>query len=91
MSNLGVLFQEWHQALVVEAKISRKPCLLLTAAVYYASTIKLIGDGSRSYPAQAICNFLDWASPMCFDYHGTWDNFMGFNAAFYDLKSNIST
>ena len=91
MSNLGVLFQEWHQALVVEAKISRKPRLLLTAAVYYASTIKLIGDGPRSYPAQAIRNYLDWASPMCFDYHGTWDNFTGFNAALYDPKSNIST
>ncbi|KAK7383466.1 hypothetical protein VNO78_29145 [Psophocarpus tetragonolobus] len=91
MSNLGILFQEWHQALVLEAKISKKPRLLLTAAVYYASTIKLIGNGLRSYPVQAICNYLDWASPMCFDYHGTWDNFTGFNAALYDPNSNIST
>lgn len=28
---------------------------------------------------------------MCFDYHGTWDNFTGVNAALYDPKSNIST
>ncbi|XP_027332927.1 class V chitinase CHIT5-like [Abrus precatorius] len=91
MSNLGLLFQEWHQALVVEAQIQRKPRLLLTSAVYYASTIKLIGNGPRSYPAQAITKYLDWASPMCFDYHGTWANFTGFNAALYDPNSNIST
>ncbi|RDX68948.1 Acidic mammalian chitinase, partial [Mucuna pruriens] len=91
MSNLGALFQEWHQALVAEAKINRKPRLLLTAAVYYASTIKLIGNGPRSYPAQAIRDYLDWASPMCFDYHGAWANFTGFNAALYDPKSNVST
>ncbi|TKY58093.1 Acidic mammalian chitinase [Spatholobus suberectus] len=91
MSNLGALFQEWHQALVVEAQIHRKPRLLLTSAVYYASTIKLIGNRPRSYPAQAIRDYLDWASPMCFDYHGAWANFTGFNAALYDPKSNIST
>lgn len=91
MANLGLLFQEWHQALVVEALIHKKPRLLLTAAVYYASTIKLIGNGPRSYPAKAIKNYLDWASPMCFDYNGAWANFTGFNAALDDPKSNIST
>nr|KYP36457.1 Acidic mammalian chitinase [Cajanus cajan] len=91
MSNLGALFQEWHQALVVEAKVSKKPRLFLTAAVYYASTIKLIGNGPRSYPAQAIKDYLDWASPMCFDYNGAWANFTGFNAALDDPKSNVST
>ncbi|KAL2318033.1 hypothetical protein Fmac_031909 [Flemingia macrophylla] len=91
MSNLGLLFQEWHRALMVDAHTNHKPRLILTAAVYYASTIKLIGNGPRSYPAHDIRDYLDWASPMCFDYHGTWDNFTGFNAALYDPKSNIST
>nr|QIJ55478.1 acidic mammalian chitinase-like protein [Cajanus platycarpus] len=91
MSNLGALFQEWHQALVVEARISKKPRLLLTAAVYYTSTIKLISNGPRLYPAQAIKDYLDWASPMCFDYNGAWANFTGFNAALDDPKSNVST
>ncbi|XP_014503952.1 acidic mammalian chitinase [Vigna radiata var. radiata] len=91
MSNLGILFREWHQAITLEAQACRKPRLLLTAAVYYASTIKLIGNGPRTYPVQAIRDYLDWASPMCFDYHGTWDNFTGFNAALYDPNSNIST
>ncbi|KAK7260933.1 hypothetical protein RIF29_27234 [Crotalaria pallida] len=91
MANLAILFKEWHQALVVDAQVQRKPRLLLTAAVYYANTIKLIGNGPRSYPAQAIREYLDWASPMCFDYHGAWDSVTGFNAALYDSKSNIST
>ncbi|CAJ1972033.1 unnamed protein product [Sphenostylis stenocarpa] len=91
MSNLGILFQEWRQAITVEAQSSKKPPLLLTAAVYYASTIKLIGNGPRTYPIQAIRDYLDWASPMCFDYHGAWANFTGFNAALYDPKSNVST
>lgn len=91
MANLALLFKEWHQALVVDSKVHKKPRLLLTAAVYYASTIKLIGNGPRSYPAQAITQYLDWASPMCFDYHGAWANITGYNAALYDSKSNIST
>ena len=91
MSNLALLFKEWHQALVLEAQVHRKPRLLLTAAVYYAHTIVLIGNTPRSYPAQAIRDYLDWASPMCFDYHGAWANVTGYNAALYDPKSNIST
>ncbi|KAF7817288.1 Acidic mammalian chitinase [Senna tora] len=91
MSNLALLFKEWYQALVSDAKLRRKPRLLLTAAVYYANRIVFLGNEPRSYPAEAIRNYLDWASPMCFDYHGAWDNFTGVNAALYDPKSNIST
>ncbi|XP_028799084.1 class V chitinase CHIT5a [Neltuma alba] len=91
MSNLALLFQEWSRALVLDSRTQRKPRLLLTAAVYYANTIKLIGNQSRSYPAEAIRKYLDWASPMNFDYHGAWSNFTGVNAALFDPKSNIST
>ncbi|XP_015972060.1 class V chitinase CHIT5 [Arachis duranensis] len=91
MANLALLFKEWHQAVVLEAKVHRRPRLLLTAAVYYAHTIVLIGPSRRSYPAQAIKDYLDWASPMCFDYHGAWSNFTGYNNALFDPKSNIST
>ena len=48
-------------------------------------------DKPRSYPAEAFRNYLDWVSPMCFDYHDTWDNFTGVNSALYDSSSNIST
>lgn len=91
MFNLGLLYEEWYNALFAEATVLRKPRLLLTSAVYYNSTIRLIGKGPRSYPAQAINKYLDWASPMCFDYHGSWANNTGFNAALYDPKSEIST
>ncbi|MED6161360.1 Class V chitinase CHIT5a [Stylosanthes scabra] len=91
MANLALLFKEWHQALVLEAKVHRRPRLLLTAAVYYAHTILFIGPAPRDYPAQAIKDYLDWASPMCFDYHGAWDNITGYNAALFDPTSKIST
>ncbi|KAK4274482.1 hypothetical protein QN277_017693 [Acacia crassicarpa] len=91
MSNLAILFKEWYQALLLDSKVQRKPRLLLTAAVYYANTIVLIGNETRSYPAGAIRQYLDWASPMNFDYHGAWSNFTGVNSALFDPKSNIST
>lgn len=91
MFNLGLLYEEWYYALFADAKVRRKPRLLLTSAVYYNSTIRLIGNGPRSYPAQAINKYLDWASPMTFDYHGSWANSTGFNAALYDPKSEINT
>ncbi|KAJ7966243.1 chitinase-3-like protein 1 [Quillaja saponaria] len=90
MSNLALLFKEWSIALHNEAKINRRSRLLLTAAVYYASKFTVYG-GLRSYPARAINKYMDWVSPMCFDYHGSWENFTGVNAALYDPKSNIST
>ncbi|KAI4337263.1 hypothetical protein L6164_015702 [Bauhinia variegata] len=91
MANLALLYREWYEALVLDARIHRKPRLLLTSAVYYASRMLFLGDEPRSYPAEAIRKYLDWVSPMCFDYHGSWDNFTGVNAALYDPKSNIST
>lgn len=90
MSNLGLLYKQWRRCLDEEAKMSGKPRLLLTSAVYYASKFSVYG-GPRSYPAGAISKFLDWASPMCFDYHGSWENFTGEHSALYDSKSNIST
>ncbi|CAN6539479.1 unnamed protein product [Malus baccata var. baccata] len=90
MANLGLLFEQWRKALDNEARVTGKPRLLLTAAVYYAWKFTVYG-GPRSYPAAAITKYLDWASPMCFDYHGSWDDFTGMNAALYDSKSNIST
>ncbi|KAB2609290.1 chitinase-3-like protein 2 [Pyrus ussuriensis x Pyrus communis] len=71
-------------------ELSGKPRLLLTSAVYYASKFPFYG-GPRSYPAGAISKYWDWASPMCYDYHGSWENFTGMKAALDDSNSNIST
>ena len=90
MSNLALLYKQWRKSLDQEAKASGKPRLLLTSAVYYASEFSVYGE-PRSYPAGSISRYVDWVSPMCFDYHGSWENFTGEHAALYDSKSNIST
>lgn len=89
MSNLALLYQQWQKAIIAEAKICGKPRLLLTSAVYYAS--KFVSDEPRSYPADAIRKYVDWVSPMCFDFHGSWENFTGAHSALYDRNSNFST
>ncbi|XP_022731617.1 chitinase-like protein 3 [Durio zibethinus] len=90
MANLVLLFKEWRKALKIEAKTSGKPRLLLTSAVYYSPEFTSYGL-SRSYPAHAIAKYLDWASPMCYDYHGKWDNFTGIHSALYDPNGTISS
>lgn len=92
MSNLALLFKEWQKALVHEAKSSGKSHLLITFAVYYASKFMVSGK-PRSYPNNAICKLMDWVSPMCFDFHGSWNNVAGLNSALYDpkKKKNVST
>ncbi|KAI8022588.1 Class V chitinase [Camellia lanceoleosa] len=52
INNFGLLFNEWRSAVTAEATASGKPALLLTAAVYYASTVN---DGVN-YPIQSIAN-----------------------------------
>lgn len=90
MLSLGVLFMDWRKALEKEAKSSGKARLTLSSAVYYSSKFTTYGL-PRSYPAKKLAKYLDWISPMCYDYHGSWDNFTGANAALYDPNSDIST
>lgn len=92
MANLALLFKEWRKALENEAKTcgKGKTRLLLTSAVYYTPEFDDYGS-ARSYPAHAISKYLDWASPMCFDYHGKWDNFTGMHSALYDPESKVSS
>ncbi|XP_062098324.1 class V chitinase CHIT5a-like [Humulus lupulus] len=89
MENLALLYKEWRKALTLESRACKKPRLLLTSAVYFAS--RFLFDNLRSYPAKVMGENLDWVSPMCFDYHGSWENFTGLHSAFYDPNSNIST
>ncbi|KAK8515409.1 hypothetical protein V6N13_139614 [Hibiscus sabdariffa] len=90
MSNLSILFEEWREAVESEASESGKPPLLLSAAVYFASSFFF--DTPRAYPADAIAKYLDFVNPMCFDYHGSWDTSVtGEHALLYDKTSNIST
>ncbi|MBA0778791.1 hypothetical protein Gotri_006607 [Gossypium trilobum] len=90
MANLALLFEEWSEALQNEAETSWKPRLLLTAAVYYSSEFTTYGV-PRSYPARAMAKYLDWMNPMCFDYHGKWDNFTGMHSALFDPNTSASS
>ena len=89
MENLALLYKEWRRALNFDSISRGKPRLLLTSAVYFAS--RFLFDEPRSYPGQVMGQYLDWVSPMCFDYHGSWENFTGLHSALYDPNSNIST
>lgn len=90
MANLALLFQQWRQAIEIEANATGNCRLLLTSAVYYASKITLLGE-PRKYPGEAIGKYLDWISPMCYDYHGSWANATGEHSALNDPFTNIST
>ncbi|KAJ8767719.1 hypothetical protein K2173_020659 [Erythroxylum novogranatense] len=95
MENLGKLFQEWRQAILEEAKLTRRSPLLLTAAVYFSPEFLWGGNGNgnyRKYPVESIAENLDWINAMCYDYHGSWEpNVTGSHALLYDHSSNIST
>lgn len=70
MQNLSLLFQEWHDAILEDAKSPPpgKTQLLLSAAVYYA-----YDEVNRPYPIEAIKNCVDFVGPRCYDYYGNWD------------------
>ncbi|KAL5772801.1 hypothetical protein ACOSP7_012419 [Xanthoceras sorbifolium] len=91
MQDLGCLLDEWRLAIESEAKSTGQAPLLFTAAVYFSVDF-FISEVYRKYPVDSVTQNLDWMSPMCFDYHGSWNtSFTGAHAALYDPKSNIST
>ncbi|TYI25514.1 hypothetical protein ES332_A05G055300v1 [Gossypium tomentosum] len=91
MKNLGHLFKEWRRAIKVEAKVTCRAPLLLTAAVYFSVEVNLNGV-YRKYPANSMDKNLDWVNVMCSDYHGGWNTSVtGAHAALYDSSSNVTT
>lgn len=83
-TNLGTLLDEWRVAVANEARISGKPPLLLTAAVFRSSNYY-----SLDYPVQSISNNLDWVNVMSYDFYGPgWSpNSTGPPAALYSGAS----
>ncbi|XP_018850358.2 class V chitinase-like [Juglans regia] len=64
MTNLESLLKEWRAAVEIEAQITTKARLLLTAEVFYSSAI-----GSASYPCKTISNTLDWINVLAFNFY----------------------
>ncbi|KAF9617596.1 hypothetical protein IFM89_037659 [Coptis chinensis] len=91
MSNFSSLIGQWRTAIDMEASTTKLPRLLLSAAVYFAPKF-FFSDIQPEYPADAIRKYMDFVSPMCFDYHGGWNaTITGEPALLYDSTSNIST
>uniref|UniRef100_A0A1D1Z6E7 Acidic mammalian chitinase n=1 Tax=Anthurium amnicola TaxID=1678845 RepID=A0A1D1Z6E7_9ARAE len=91
MDHLGLLFREWRSAVEAEAARTGQPRLLLTSAVYFASSFFVYGK-PRSYPVEALRGAADFVNLMCYDYRGDWDtSATGAHAALYDPGSNVST
>ncbi|KAB1198998.1 Chitotriosidase-1 [Morella rubra] len=92
MSDLGFLLEEWRHAIQMEANITKRPPLLLSAAVYYSVNFSALGGGPRSYPVASIKNNLDWINVMCYEFHGSWDTSeTGAHAALFDPNTNLSS
>ncbi|KAL8255333.1 hypothetical protein R6Q59_033554 [Mikania micrantha] len=91
MNNLGILLAEWREAVNQEARSTRNPALLLSAATIYKPEIRW--EITRAYPVESMNKNLDWINAMCYDYHGSWDNppATGTLAALYDPNGNVST
>ncbi|KAK9098994.1 hypothetical protein Syun_026039 [Stephania yunnanensis] len=86
MANMGILLNEWRNAVVVESRASGKPQLLLTAAVFYASQVY-----SLSYPIQEIGRSLDWINLMAYDFYDpSWYRFTWSHSALNDPTSDFS-
>ncbi|KAL0016503.1 hypothetical protein SO802_003572 [Lithocarpus litseifolius] len=67
---------------------------MLHAKTPLVKTLLSIGGGASDptvFSKMAIRKYLDWVSPMCFDYHGKGDKLTGEHSALDDHKSNIST
>ncbi|XP_018529976.1 acidic mammalian chitinase [Lates calcarifer] len=73
-----VLCQELLAAFEKEAAETKKPRLLLTAAVAAGK-----GNIDNGYEIADVSKFLDFINVMTYDLHGAWDPFTGHNSPLY--------
>ncbi|CAF1166877.1 unnamed protein product [Adineta steineri] len=67
-----------------EASLTNRTRLLLTAAVAaYQPKIQ------AGYDIQEISLFLDYINLMTYDYHGSWNSYIGFNSPLYPRSTEI--
>ncbi|KAK0591886.1 hypothetical protein LWI29_009804 [Acer saccharum] len=86
MSNMGVLFQEWKDAIDLESRNSSQTPLILTAGVQYSPNLD-----SASFPIDSIQQYLNWVHVIAYDFYmPTWSNFTRAQAALYDPSSTTN-
>ncbi|XP_023333989.1 probable chitinase 10 [Eurytemora carolleeae] len=76
------LIKELRLAIEGEAKGSKEPKLLLTAAV--PASFEAIEAG---YDVPEISKYLDFINVMTYDFHGQWEKEVGHNSPLYPLNS----
>ncbi|KDP38653.1 hypothetical protein JCGZ_04006 [Jatropha curcas] len=67
MENIGVLLDEWREAINFESRnstVTSEPKLILTMAIYRQPTI-----ADTSFPVESMQRNLDWANLIAYDYH----------------------
>uniref|UniRef100_UPI0037E712F0 acidic mammalian chitinase-like n=1 Tax=Semicossyphus pulcher TaxID=241346 RepID=UPI0037E712F0 len=73
-----VLCRELLEAFEEEAAQTKRPRLLLTAAVAAGK-----GNIDNGYEIAKVSKFLDFINVMSYDFHGAWDSFTGHNSPLY--------
>ncbi|RYR30462.1 hypothetical protein Ahy_B01g055229 [Arachis hypogaea] len=90
MNDLGQLFHEWRLAISADAVATRRPPLLLTAAVYFAVDFFLSSTPPHKYPVDSINQNVDWVNVMSYSLRGPWGNVTGAPSGLFDPGRNIS-
>ncbi|PWA31892.1 hypothetical protein CCH79_00006559 [Gambusia affinis] len=73
-----LLCQELLAAFEKEAEETKRPRLLLTAAVAAGK-----GNIDNGYEIADVSKYLDFVNVMTYDFHGSWDSFTGHNSPLY--------
>ncbi|XP_068822222.1 acidic mammalian chitinase isoform X1 [Capricornis sumatraensis] len=81
-----VLVQETREAFEQEAKQTKKPRLLVTAAV--AAGISNIQAG---YEIPQLSQYLDFIHVMTYDFHGSWEGYTGENSPLYKYPTDTGS
>eukprot|EP00246_Nothoceros_aenigmaticus_P004756 TRINITY_DN16435_c0_g1_i1.p1 TRINITY_DN16435_c0_g1~~TRINITY_DN16435_c0_g1_i1.p1 ORF type:complete len:483 (+),score=68.56 TRINITY_DN16435_c0_g1_i1:49-1497(+) len=90
MANFSDFLDDWRNGVTAEAKATSRTPLLLTAAVYYASSL-IFSVANASFPVSSIIKNLDFVNLMLYDLHGRWDETqVNYNAPLFAPSSVLS-
>uniref|UniRef100_A0A667ZVP9 chitinase n=1 Tax=Myripristis murdjan TaxID=586833 RepID=A0A667ZVP9_9TELE len=81
-----VLCKELLDAFEKEAIATKKPRLMLTAAVAAGK-----GNIDNGYQIAEVSRYLDFINIMTYDFHGAWDPFTGHNSPLYRSSVDLHT
>lgn len=87
MTNLGILFDEWRDAIASDSRKSGKSQLLLVMSATHSPA-----QHSATYPIGIMKRTLDWIHLVAYDYHVPAEfNFTGAHAALYGTSNWVNT